>query len=322
MKMHTYCVLIHVFVALLLCDYGMFSTPSSSSSSSSSSEESTTATSIISTITALIAESTTVRNDSTGTITEQTTNIQTEDSNDDDNEYSEEGSATITTTGNFLPPFHSTGRPESTPHHVHVNKFNPKISKDNSGQYTGGIIILIFILILIIILLGILYFLRKKGRSYSFDLTRASGPSNDYDTPLRSVEQQGASYEQTNKDLPVCLDYIQEDKSEEKTSPIANGCTGEKTEQTPASENEQQNVPEENSFSSSPSFTPPMKKVEFNLDLDLDLIGRESEMNSSTTVHSSDAVQNENNNNVTNAGRGAAEELFTEINLDEPREHA
>ncbi|XP_059396735.1 uncharacterized protein LOC132129238 isoform X6 [Carassius carassius] len=179
-----------------------------------------------------------------------------------------------------------------------------------------GIIILILILILIFFLLGILFFLRKKARSYSFDLTRVDGPGNDYETPLRS-DQQGLSYEQTNKDLPVSLNFIQEDKSEEKTNSIANGSAGEKTEQTPTNE---QNAPEENSFSPDSSLFTPVKKVEFNLDLDL--LGSESELSGLTEAEATDAAQNENNNNVSNAGRGTAEEVFTEISLDEPKEHA
>lgn len=163
----------------------------------------------------------------------------------------------------------------------------------------------------------------------------------------------------------MCLDYVQEDKSEEKTNPIANGSTGEKTEQTPTSENgkafskqqhfyvvlavlhllfqassqiglsfkafswwllewvvkvhfvvfnsddnlpvyylkDEQNVPEENSFSSNSSLATPgyMKKVEFNLDLDL--LGGESDLNDSTDAEAIDTAQNENNNNVSNAGK-------------------
>ncbi|XP_051515623.1 uncharacterized protein LOC127418816 [Myxocyprinus asiaticus] len=314
--MRTYCVLLHIFVVLLLCDYGMFST-----SSSSSSEDYITSSNIWK-ITSTTAESTKVRYYPTGTITELTTENLTEDSNlkstmNTSNYSSAEGSSTTATNKLIYPPAHSTGRPESPMPKVVENTQNSETSKDspNTGKYLG-VIILVFTVILIILLLGILYFLRKKGRSYSFDLTHASCPANEYDTPLRSVEQ-GVNYEHTNKE---CLDYIQEDKSEEKASLMANGCAGEKTEQTPASENEQQNAPEENSFTLSPSLTPPMKKVEFNLDLDL--ISIESELNSPTTVDGSDAPQNENNSNVSNAGRGTSEELFTEINLDEPKEQA
>lgn len=37
-------------------------------------------------------------------------------------------------------------------------------------------------------------------------------------------------------DLPVSLDYMQDDKCQEKTSPILNGCANETTEQTAALE--------------------------------------------------------------------------------------
>ncbi|XP_051956296.1 uncharacterized protein LOC127625202 [Xyrauchen texanus] len=309
--MRTYCGLSHIFIVLLLCDYGMFYTSSSSSSSPSSSEESITATPEAST--KFIYDP---------TATPNTTAIPTEDSNltstmTMSNYSSTEGrSTTAAMTKLIPPPVHSTGRPITKV--VGTTQSSEK-ERSNTGKLLG-VIILIFIVILIIILLGVLYFLRKKGRSYSFDLTHASCPPNEYDTPLRSVEQQGVSYEHTDKDLPMCLDYIQEDKSEDKDNLMANGCTGEKTEQTPASENEQQNVPDENSFSSSPSFTPPMKKVEFNLDLDL--IGIESDLNSPTAVDGSDAPHSENNNHVSIAGKGTADELFTEINLDESKEQA
>lgn len=64
---------------------------------------------------------------------------------------------------------------------------------------------------------------------------------------------------------------------------------------------EQENVPEENSFSTDSSLSPPMKKVEFNLDLDL--IGGESDLNDLTPADAADEPQNENNNNVSNAGQ-------------------
>ncbi|KTG41441.1 hypothetical protein cypCar_00031326, partial [Cyprinus carpio] len=170
-----------------------------------------------------------------------------------------------------------------------------------------GVIILIIILLLIFSLLGILYYLRKKARSYSFDLTHVDVAANDYtDTPLRS-DQQGISYEQTNKgkceckiNLPVCSDYVQEDKTtEEKTNPIANGSCGEKTEQAPTNDNDYQNVPEENSFSSNSSLSTPMKNEDFNLYLNL--LG--GDLNDLTEAEATDTTQNENNNNVSNAGQ-------------------
>ncbi|XP_051735044.1 uncharacterized protein LOC127504470 [Ctenopharyngodon idella] len=297
--MSTCWVILHIFAVLLLCDYGMFFTPSPSYTERTTNETSDTSDS---NTTVTTAESTTFENDKVY--------------DTDDEEFSGLPTNTTSDTGysNSTTVFSSAARPESTTH-----KQNPinEIKKDDTGSYTGGIIILIIILILIFLLLGILYFLRKKGRSYSFDLTRVDAIPNDYDTPLRS-DQQGVSYEQTNKDLS--LDFEQEDKSEEKSSPIANGCAGEKTEQTPANENEEENVPEENSFSTDSSLSPPMKKVEFNLDLDL--IGGESDLNDLTTADAADEPQNENNNNVSNAERGSAEEIFTEINLDEPKQHA
>ncbi|XP_048034595.1 uncharacterized protein LOC125260317 isoform X2 [Megalobrama amblycephala] len=286
--MSTRWVILHIFAVLLLCDYGMFSTPSPSPSSTERTTTETSNTSHSNT-TVTMAESTTIGNDTDpDTPDEESSGLMPTNSSYEDTTETDDSD-----DSNVIP---STARPESTTH-----KQNPPLEKkkdSDSGSYTGGIIILIIILILIFFLLGILYFLRKKGRSYSFDLTRVDAIPNDYDTPLRS-DQQGISYEQTNKDL--CLDYEQEDKSEEKTSPIANGCTGEKTEQTPASENDQENVPEENSFSTDSSLSPPMKKVEFNLDLDL--IGGESDLNDLTTADAADEPQNENNNNVSNSGQ-------------------
>ncbi|KAI2649412.1 Interleukin-18 receptor 1 [Labeo rohita] len=203
------------------------------------------------------------------------------------------------------------------PFEVSSSTAHPK--QDSTSK---GIIILIFILILIVCLLVILYFLRKKSRSYSFDLSRPDVASNDYvDTPL-SIDQQGISYEPTTKGmyLPMCLDYLNEDNTEEKTNPIANGSTGEQTEQTPTNESDFQNFPEENSFSSDSSLASPMKKVEFNLDLDL--LGSDSELNNTTEAEATNTEQNENNNNVSNAGQGTAAEIFTEISLDEPKQHA
>ncbi|XP_016295375.1 uncharacterized protein LOC107653219 [Sinocyclocheilus anshuiensis] len=310
--MRTYCVLLHIFAALLLCDYGMFSTPSPSPSEMSTTAISATSDSNTVTTTGSI----TVGNDSSSLETglEDEWPVDSNDTAESSGDSSDNESKSL--NGSISGVISSTTHPASTTRNVKHLTTKQKI---DSESVTGGIIILIIILILICFLLGILYILRKKARSYSFDLTRVDGPGNDYDTPLRS-DQQGLSYEQTNKDLPVSLNYIQEDKSEEKTNPIANGSAGEKTEQTPTNENDEQNVPEENSFSSNSSLSMPVKKVEFNLDLDL--LGSESELSAQTEAEATDAAQNENNNNVSNAGRGTAEEIFTEISLDEPKEHA
>ncbi|KAL7859080.1 hypothetical protein SRHO_G00142270 [Serrasalmus rhombeus] len=163
---------------------------------------------------------------------------------------------------------------------------------------------LIIILIIVIALAVILYMLWKKGRSYSFDLTNTG---NDHDTPLRSMEH-GGVFEQTSKELSAA-EYDQEEKPHE-TNSTANGCAGETPKQ--AASSEQQNMPEEDSFMSDTSLTPPMKKVDFNLDLDL--IGGELE----PKAEPSDPQQNENNNNFTSTGNDTLD-LFTEINLDEPQ---
>lgn len=312
--MRTYCVLLHIFAVLLLCDYGMCSKPSPSPSPSEMSNTAISATSDSHT-TVITTESITVGNDSsslqTGLKYEGSSDLNDTDDGSGDDSEPESKNPNVSVSGVIS----STTHPESTT--LYVKPHTKENIVSDSGSLTGGVIILILILILICFLLAILFILRKKARSYSFDLTRVDGPGNDYDTPLRSDQQ---SYEQTNKDLPVSMNYIQEDKSEEKTNPKANGSAGEKTEQTPTSENDDQSAPEENSFSSNSSLSTPMKKVEFNLDLDL--LGSESEFSGPTEAEATDAAQNENNNNVSNAGRGTAEEIFTEISLDEPKEHA
>ncbi|XP_060793745.1 TNF receptor-associated factor family protein DDB_G0272098 [Neoarius graeffei] len=183
-----------------------------------------------------------------------------------------------------------------------ITMTSPNGGDDRSGK-AAGIFFLIFILIIIIVLAVILYILWKKGKRYSFDLT-----NGEHDTPLRSIEPIG-TFEQT-KGSSTNLDYIQED-SPNKNSPVANGCSGEMPEQTPYSE--QQNVAEENSFTSDLSLNSPVKKVEFNLELEL--IGGESELTKQATNETTDN-DNENNNNDTNTGNDSAD-LFTEISLDD-----
>ncbi|KAI4893101.1 hypothetical protein NFI96_026772 [Prochilodus magdalenae] len=180
------------------------------------------------------------------------------------------------------------------------------VSSSDSGPV--GVIFLILILILVVALAVILYILWKKGRSYSFDLTYTA---ND-DTPLRSMEHGG--FEQTSKGKTKLAteDHSQDEKPHE-TNPTANGCAGETPKQ--AAPSEQQDVPEEDNFLSDASFTPPLKKVEFNLDLDL--IGGEPTLEDQASPEASDPQQNENNNNFTSAGNSSLD-FFTEINLDEP----
>lgn len=62
---------------------------------------------------------------------------------------------------------------------------------------------------------------------------------------------------------------------------------------------EQQNVPEEDSFTSDLCLNSPVKKVEFNLDPEL--IGGEPELKKPATEEPTDN-DNENNNNDTNTG--------------------
>ncbi|XP_053499914.1 uncharacterized protein LOC128619635 [Ictalurus furcatus] len=172
-----------------------------------------------------------------------------------------------------------------------------------SGK-AAGIFFLILIFIIIVILAVILYILWKKGKRYSFDLT-----ISEHDTPLRSMEHTG-TFEQT-KGSTMNLDYIKEDNPN-KTNPVANGCSGETADQTPCSE--QQSGPEEDSFTSDLSLSSPVKKVEFNLDLEL--IGGEPEPVKQATDETPTDNDNENNNNDTDTGNDSADH-FTEINLDD-----
>jgi len=61
---------------------------------------------------------------------------------------------------------------------------------------------------------------------------------------------------------------------------------------------DEENVPEENSFTSNSSLATPghMKKVEFSLDLDL--FGGVSDYNDSIDADATDTAQNENNSNA------------------------
>ncbi|XP_073678873.1 uncharacterized protein [Garra rufa] len=212
--MRAYRVLLHIFAALLLLDYGMFSTPAPSAPEMSTTVISDTSDSktIVTT-----AESTIVENDSSEsgsgsgddrlnnsiTVSPNTTQslkhgqanesivdypIITKNSKDYSAKENESISEKIASTAQ--PKQDSTTKAKGA---------KIGVSDSGSGSLTGGIIILIFIIILIVCLLFILYFLRKKARSYSFDLTRDDIPANDYaDTPFRG-DQQGVSYEQTNK---------------------------------------------------------------------------------------------------------------------------
>ncbi|XP_042567574.1 uncharacterized protein LOC122134840 isoform X2 [Cyprinus carpio] len=300
--MRTYCVLPHFFAALLLCDYGMFSTPSPSPSGIPTNAISTISDS---NTTVTTAKSVTAGNGSSTLESGLGKNLPNDLNGTTESSRDHSVTESQRVNGSTSRAIASTASPESTTHNVkHHTTQEKKVSDSttvtgglNTGDktsITGGVIILIIILLLIFSLLGILYYLRKKARSYSFDLTHVDVAANDYtDTPLRS-DQQGISYEQTNKDLPVCSDYVQEDKTtEEKTNPIANGSCGEKTEQAPTNDNDYQNVPEENSFSSNSSLSTPMKNEDFNLYLNL--LG--GDLNDLTEAEATDTTQNENNNN-------------------------
>ncbi|XP_027021809.2 uncharacterized protein LOC113655445 isoform X2 [Tachysurus fulvidraco] len=166
-------------------------------------------------------------------------------------------------------------------------------TKDSGGgAKAAGIFFLIFIIFLIFILLMILYCIWKKGKRYSFDLKYG-----EHDTPLQFIDTTG-TFEQT-KGSTMNLDYIMEENPN-KTTQVANGCSGETPDQTSTSE--QQNVPEDDSFTSDLGLMSPVKKVDFNLDLDL--ISADPETEKQTTEETTDK------------GNDSAD-LFTEINLDD-----
>lgn len=176
--------------------------------------------------------------------------------------------------------------------------------KTNNTGRSVGIFFLIFILFIIFVLVIILYVLWKKGKRYSFDLTNC-----EHDTPLRSIEQTG-SFEPT-KGSTISLDYIPEENSN-RTSPVPNGCSGATPKKTLCSE--QRRVSEDDSSGSDLSLNLPVKKVEFNLDLEL--IGADPEVEKGTLDEPVDNGNENNNNNDTNTGSNSTE-LFIEINLDD-----
>ncbi|XP_035377429.1 uncharacterized protein LOC113591019 isoform X2 [Electrophorus electricus] len=296
-------VYIHVLVALVCLCVVTSQVPDSTESPSSPTSSASSNSIVTATVPALSAHSS--------------------DTTKEPREYNETATASTgpdnSTVGTGSEITESTSAPDKITHSI-VIVSTTEVTKSTTaapGATTKdavAAVCLVFILIFIIILAIILYILWKKGRSYSFDL---SYHANEHDTPLRSMEH-GGTFEQTSKELTAALDYGQEDKPRE-SSPVANGCAGEpdpacgETEQTASSEHH--NVPEEDSFFSDTSLTPPIKKVEF--DLDLDLMDRGSEQATSATDEASELQQNENNNNITNTGNDM--DVFTEISLDEPQ---
>ncbi|KAK3518576.1 hypothetical protein QTP70_004095 [Hemibagrus guttatus] len=134
--------------------------------------------------------------------------------------------------------------------------------------------------------------------------TDATSSTNKEITTKESTTQYSTTKESTTKEYitkgsttagsTMNLEYIPEENPD-KTNNVANGCSGEMPDQTPSTD--QQNFPEEDSYSSDLSLSSPVKKVEFNLDLDL--IGADPEMEKQTTDKTTDNG-NENNNNDMN----------------------
>ncbi|KAF7696318.1 uncharacterized protein LOC124398935 [Silurus meridionalis] len=214
-------------------------------------------------------------------------------------------SASESTIKGFITTAYTTVRSNTTKLTTRKPTTTELATMQSTGGYSNsksaGIFFLILIIIIIIILATVLYILWKKGKRYSFDLT-----VSEHETPLQTIENMGV-FEPT-KGSTTNLDYIQEDKP----NPVANGCTGETLDSTPSSE--QQNVPQEDSYSSDLSLSSPVKRVEFNLDLEL--IGVESDLVRQATDNETTDNDNENNNNDMSTGNDAAD-FFTEINLDD-----
>ncbi|KAJ8008545.1 hypothetical protein DPEC_G00105990 [Dallia pectoralis] len=186
---------------------------------------------------------------------------------------------------------------------------------------TAGYVILFFIFLAILMCVCGIYFLRKKSRSYSFDL---QGPTGyDHDTPLTGMEHPG-TFEPT-KEKDGGFECVNEDDPQ---THVANGLAGSagSAQEPEAIDSLGENIAkkpdgdEDGGFCGSEiSLTPPTKRVGFSLDLDL----------SELQLDQSDAEvkeQNTNNNNVVMGmfpdplgltfdpvGSVAA---FTEINLD------
>ncbi|KAL0970606.1 hypothetical protein UPYG_G00244360 [Umbra pygmaea] len=137
----------------------------------------------------------------------------------------------------------------------------------------AGFVILFLILFAILCLGVLLYFLRKKSRKYSFDLQR---PGYDHETPLTCMEQPG-TFEPT-KENPGEFEYASADVVDvNHQGVVTNGSAGSpmtpggngSTEET----GEKQDDVDGNSFNnlccSEITLTPPIKRVGFSLDLDL-----------------------------------------------------
>ncbi|TRY98549.1 hypothetical protein DNTS_005264 [Danionella cerebrum] len=287
--------LLPILLVCLLWENGRCSTPSASTSLSDSTETVTqTPSTFLSSVTR--------------------TELTPDDDDDDDDDVSNDRVVTVNTM--------EAGGEQTSTAPVHLEKTSGNTTKivshkantastatkdpDAEKAQIIAIIIIITIILLIVALLAILYFLRKQGRSYSFDLTRVEVTVNDCVSPLMR--------EQSPKEN---LEYIQEVKSEEALK--SNGCAGDTSDQTPADQREQQNRPEENSFSSSTTMTPPLKMLEFNLDLSLTGGEPDSSYLKASEAKSCLPVAGELTDLDVWVWRGGVE-IFPEVNPDEKDE--
>ncbi|XP_031440871.1 uncharacterized protein LOC116224637 isoform X2 [Clupea harengus] len=90
-----------------------------------------------------------------------------------------------------------------------LSSTKPVMTSSTTAQSTvssaGGSVILIFILLAIIALGVLLYYLRKKSRSYSFDLHFPADDQASDNTPLKPVEVEMERFQPKDTDSPATL---------------------------------------------------------------------------------------------------------------------
>lgn len=185
-----------------------------------------------------------------------------------------------------------------------------------SNTAVGGYVILFFLLIAIVGMVIILYLLRRRARKYSFDLHR---PGYDHGTPLTLQEQPGTfeCVTEGHQEKAPTIDGAKDDAP----PALANGTSLTGDGGVARDNSVTDSYPDGDSFN--PTVTPPLKKVDFSLDIDLS--DRASNQSGSTFsfLGGAEAEQlNENNNNDTNMSEVPVNsdlqtEVFTEISLDE-----
>lgn len=188
------------------------------------------------------------------------------------------------------------------------------IEADRVSSDTAGYIILVLILVMVVALSVILYFLRKNTRKYSFDLQR---PGHDHDT-TRNILEQSATFGNITSNHGGLVSMGEEDLAETN---LSNGSTQQTDGQTDGGSLVA--CPSQLSLTSL-TLALPIKKVGFNLDIDLSDCRSGQSCASSVLEIVEAELQNENNNNGSTGDLPAGTSdpkapvgIFTEISLDE-----